>query len=103
MLQYEFYGDVAEGAPMSSRTAPRAPKPQPRSERPYKFQLLLTSYETLRDDFALLGTIHWRCLVIDEVVSSHRTRQPWPHVTLAWQAMSTWPHVTPMLTSPGPM
>ena len=51
-----------------SRPPPHAAPPAPPRHR---FQVLLTSYETLRDDFELLGAIPWRVMVVDE---AHRLK-----------------------------
>lgn len=65
---------------------PDAPLP-PQKEVQIKFHVLLTSYELITIDQAILGSIEWACLVVDE---AHRLknnqskvgsagRWPWSH------------------------
>ena len=51
------------------RTGPRVQKIK--SESGIKFHVLLTSYEMISMDKAILGSIHWKALVIDE---AHRLK-----------------------------
>lgn len=45
--------------------------PSPQKEVQIKFHVLLTSYELITIDQAILGSIEWACLVVDE---AHRLK-----------------------------
>lgn len=63
----------------------------PQKEVQIKFHVLLTSYELITIDQAILGSIEWACLVVDE---AHRLKNnqskvrgagwPWASTPLAW-------------------
>ena len=46
-----------------------------------KFHVLLTSYELISIDTALLGSVNWDCLVVDE---AHRLKNNQSKVSLAY-------------------
>ncbi|CAH0475327.1 unnamed protein product [Peronospora belbahrii] len=43
----------------------------PDRKKPYRFNILVTTYEVAIKDIAVLSKIHWRCLVVDE---AHRLK-----------------------------
>lgn len=47
------------------------PRPLVQKDTPIKFHVLLTSYELITIDQAILGSITWACLVVDE---AHRLK-----------------------------
>jgi SNF2 family DNA or RNA helicase len=61
---------AASGAGGGSSRARAGAAPQ---RRLHQFHVLLTSYETLRDDLELLGSIDWRVAVIDEGAPARRS------------------------------
>ncbi|GMF24707.1 unnamed protein product [Phytophthora fragariaefolia] len=44
---------------------------RPDRKKPYRFNILVTTYEVAIKDIAVLSKIHWRCLVVDE---AHRLK-----------------------------
>jgi SNF2 family DNA or RNA helicase len=44
---------------------------RPQKKKPYRFNILVTTYEVAIKDIAVLSKIHWRCLVVDE---AHRLK-----------------------------
>ncbi|GMF65012.1 unnamed protein product [Phytophthora lilii] len=46
-------------------------KLRPDRKKPYRFNILVTTYEVAIKDIAVLSKIHWRCLVVDE---AHRLK-----------------------------
>lgn len=56
-----------------------------------KFHVLLTSYELITIDMAVLGSIDWACLVVDE---AHRLKNNQSKViTFDIQTVTFWPNV----------
>ena len=77
MLRHEFFMDAHNGAYAHHGA---------RSKPLYKFHVLLTSYETLRDDLELLGGVTWRVLVVDE---AHRLKNKDSAVAAELRALKT--------------
>lgn len=50
-------------------------------DTPIKFHVLLTSYELITIDQAILGSITWACLVVDE---AHRLKNNQSKVRWVW-------------------
>ncbi|RMX70437.1 hypothetical protein KXD40_004000 [Peronospora effusa] len=46
-------------------------KLRPDKKKPYRFNIVVTTYEVAIKDIAVLSKIHWRCLVVDE---AHRLK-----------------------------
>ncbi|KAI9895181.1 hypothetical protein PsorP6_018840 [Peronosclerospora sorghi] len=44
---------------------------RPDKKKPYRFNILVTTYEVAIKDIGVLSKIHWRCLVVDE---AHRLK-----------------------------
>ncbi|KAL1504942.1 hypothetical protein AB1Y20_008709 [Prymnesium parvum] len=57
----------AGGAPVVERRESAPPRSSGGAHGGYKFEVLVTSYETVKEDVELLQTVPWRCLILDEV------------------------------------
>ena len=57
-------------------------------EASVKFHVLLTSYELITIDMAILGSIDWACLIVEE---AHRLKNNQSKVRI--QGRSLWPSV----------
>lgn len=64
-----------------------------------KFHVLLTSYELITIDMAILGSIDWACLVVDEAhrLKNNQSKVRTPRGTASPAARSRWPLKPPWL------
>ena len=89
-FKWDFYTDEAKPARPGAKL-----RPWPTGTHPFKFDCLLITYDTLRKEAPVLGTIDWQAMVLDE---AHRLKdvnsatsvalrtQYWPE---AWMLMLT--------------